>query len=144
MQKIPLILLPGLMCDSAVWKHQIAALSNIADCAVMDYGDLDSLPAMAELVLQQAPEKFAVAGASMGGRVAFEVFRKAADRVSHIALFDTNYVPLAAGEAGQQEKRGRIELLELARAKGMRVMSAKWLQGMIPDYRQTDSALVEE
>ena len=80
----------------------------------------------------------------MGGRVAFEVYRKAPDRVSHIALFDTNYVPLPPGEAGEKEARGRRELLDLARSQGMRAMSRKWLDGMIPPYRQSDTALVEE
>jgi len=80
----------------------------------------------------------------MGGRVAFEVYRKAPGRVTHIALFDTNYVPLPSGEAGENEARGRKDLLDLARVEGMRAMSKKWLEGMIPPYRQKDTALVEE
>ena len=80
----------------------------------------------------------------MGGRVGFEVYRKAPERVTHIAMFDTNYLPMPAGEAGENETRGRRELLDLARAQGMRVMSRKWLDGMIPPYRQSDKALVEE
>jgi pimeloyl-ACP methyl ester carboxylesterase len=139
-----LVLLPGLMCDSAAWTHQIAALSDIAECTVMDWGTLDSLTGMAEQVLEMASPRFALAGHSMGGRVAMEVYRRAPERVTHIALFDTNYVPLAPGEAGEKEARGRRELLDLARSQGMRVMSRKWLEGMIPPYRQTDAALVEE
>ena len=143
MGKIPLMLLPGLVCDGAAWEAQIAALSDIAECRVMDWGELDSLIDMADLVLRAAPERFAVAGHSMGGRVALEIFRKAPERVSHIALFDTNYLPLAPGEAGENEARGRRELLDLARVQGMRTMSKKWLEGMIPAYRQKDAALVE-
>jgi len=144
MEKHSLVLLPGLMCDETTWLHQIAALSDIADCAVMDWGTLDSLTEMADQVLRLAPERFAMAGHSMGGRVAFEVYRKAPERVTHIGLFDTNYVPLPSGEAGEKEARGRRDLLDLARAEGMRAMSRKWLEGMIPSYRQNDTALVEE
>jgi pimeloyl-ACP methyl ester carboxylesterase len=143
MAKIPLVLLPGLMCDHTVWEPQIAALADLADCTVLDWDALDSLVDMADLVLRTAPERFAMAGHSMGGRVAFEVYRKAGERVTHIALFNTNYVPLPRGEAGDNEARGRYEMLALAREKGMRVMSKKWLEGMIPSYRQQDSALVE-
>jgi len=144
MEKSKLVLLPGLMCDRTVWAHQIAALDDLAECTVVDWSDLDSLPAMADHVLQVAPSRFAVAGHSMGGRVAFEVYRQAPERVTHLALFDTNYVPLPPGEAGENEARGRRDLLDLARAQGMRAMSKKWLEGMIPPYRQKDAALVED
>src|SRR5712692_4735016 len=144
MEKIHLVLLPGFLCDRTVWARQIIALDDIAECTVMDYGALDSLTDMADHVLRTTPARFALAGHSMGGRVAFEVYRKMPERVTHIALFDTNYVPLPAGDAGEKEARGRRELLDLARAQGMRAMSKKWLEGMIPPYRQNDPALVEE
>ena len=143
MSKIPLLLLPGLLCDRTVWEPQIAALSDIAECTVVDWGVLDSLVDMADLVLQNAPSSFAMAGHSMGGRVAFEVCRKAGSRVSHLALLDTNYPPKAAGEAGEVEARGRFELLEIARTKGMRAMCEKWLVGMLPDYHRSNRELMD-
>ena len=145
MNKIPLLLLPGLLCDETVWEPQMAALSDIADCTVMNWKGLDSLLAMAELTISKAPPKFALAGHSMGGRVAFEIYRRAGDRVTHLALLDTNFPPKPAGEAGEAEARGRFELLDLARTKGMRAMAAKWLEGMVPDYRRaSDPELVEK
>jgi pimeloyl-ACP methyl ester carboxylesterase len=138
-----LVLLPGFLCDRTVWESQIAALAGVASCTVMDWGDLDSLTNMAELVLSEAPGRFAMAGHSMGGRVAFEVYRRAPERVTHIALLDTNFPPLPEGEPGETERRNRQALLDLARAQGMGVMSRKWLEGMIPPYRQKDEELVE-
>lgn len=140
---INLVLAPGFLCDGAVWKSQISALSDVAKCTVMDWGTLDSLVDMAEVLLCQAPESFALAGHSMGGRVAFEVYRRAPHRITHIALLDTNYPPRPGGEAGETERSNRQALLDLARAEGMRAMSRKWLEGMIPAYRQSDSELVE-
>ena len=103
-----LLLLPGLMCDAAVWAPQVAHLSAHAQCVVADYGLRDSLEAMARQVLAStdAP-RFAMAGHSMGARVALEVFRQAPERVNRIALLDTGYLPLAEGEAGQAEKDKR-------------------------------------
>lgn len=137
-----LVLVPGLMCDKAVWKAQIQALSGVAECQVSDHGSLDSLPAMASAILEHAPPKFALAGHSMGGRVAFEVFRQAPERVERLAIFDSNYRPLAAGAAGQEEAAGRYRLLEKARAEGVRAMAAEWVQGMIHPDRKNDSVLV--
>jgi len=134
-----LVLLPGLMCDAAVWAPQVEALAPLARCHVPDYGTLDSLGAMAEHVLAGAPPgRFALAGHSMGGRVAFEVLRRAPGRVERLALLDTSYHPLADGDAGEAERRGRQALLELARREGMRTMAREWALGMVhPDRHAT-------
>lgn len=136
-----LVLLPGLLCDAAVWAPQVGALAGRADpvhCHVPHYGELDSLAAMAEHVLATAPaERFALAGHSMGGRIAFEVWRRAPERVERLALLDTSYHPLADGEAGEAERRGRYALLETARRQGMRTMAREWALGMVhPDRHQ--------
>jgi pimeloyl-ACP methyl ester carboxylesterase len=127
-----LMLLPGLNCDAAVWAPQMAALKNDARCVVPAWGLRDTLTAMAEQVLAEAPtERFSVAGHSMGGRVALEVFRLAPQRVERLALLSTGTHPLAAGEAGEKEKAGRMALLQIARTQGMRAMGQQWARGMV-------------
>src|SRR3984885_7846273 len=113
-----LLLMPGLICDRTVWQQQIDALSDVAVCTCADYGSLDSIPAMAEAVLRTAPERFSIAGHSMGGRVALESYRLAPHRVARIALLNTGYLPLAEGQAGQEETRKRGELVALAKSQG--------------------------
>lgn len=90
MSKIPLVLLPGLLCDQALWQKQIDALSDIADCHVADLTRHDTLAGMADHVLANAPEKFALAGLSMGGYLTFEILRRARERVLRVALLDTS------------------------------------------------------
>lgn len=138
----PLVLLPGLICDQTVWQQQIDALADIADCTCADYGSLDSLPAMAEAVLRSTPQRFSVAGHSMGGRVALQIYKLAPDRVVRIALLNTGYLPLAAGPAGEEETRKRGELVALAQSQGMRAMLRQWLPPMIDSRRINDTPLV--
>ncbi len=136
MSAVPLVLLPGLLCDHAVWASQIGALGHRVHAHVVHYGERDSLGAMARHVLDTAPApRFALAGHSMGGRVAFEVWRLAPERVTHLALLDTSYHPLAPGEAGENEKLGRHTLLEKARREGMRAMADEWARGMVHESR---------
>jgi pimeloyl-ACP methyl ester carboxylesterase len=104
----------------------------------------DSIVAMAEAVLRWAPPTFALAGHSMGGRVAFQILRLAPDRVMRVAVFNTGADARPPGEAGENEERGRRRLLDLARSQGMRPMAVEWLKGMLPPYRQNDTPLVEE
>ena len=138
-----LVLLPGFLCDQSYWQHQIDALSDVALCSCADYGMLDSLPAMAESVLRHSPKRFSLAGHSMGGRIALEVFRKAPDRVQRLALFNTGTTPRAAGAVGEEEERGRRSLLAVAQSQGMRAMALKWIPNMVAPARRSDTALTE-
>ncbi len=141
--KQTLLLLPGLMCDAAVWAPQVAALGTVADCVVVNYGLSDTITRMAELALEQAPaDKFAMAGHSLGGRVALEVMRLAPQRVERLALLDTGTHALAAGESGAKERAGRMALLALARSPGMRAMGRQWAHGMVHPS-QLESALFD-
>jgi pimeloyl-ACP methyl ester carboxylesterase len=82
------LLLPGMMCDARQWAEQEAHISQPVYHA--DTSKHDSISDMAHSVLQSAPDRFAMVGLSMGGILAFEIWRQASDRVSHLALLDTN------------------------------------------------------
>ena len=85
-----LVLLPGMMCDARMYAPQIEALKDSAECQVGYLGGADNIADIAKQVLLDAPEKFALAGLSMGGIVAMEVARQAPQRVTRLALMDTN------------------------------------------------------
>lgn len=89
----PLVFLPGMMCDARLFGPQIAELS--ADMAVMcaPVTQGERIEEIASGLLDQLPKRFALAGLSMGGIVAMEILRRAPDRITRIALMDTN--PLA-------------------------------------------------
>jgi pimeloyl-ACP methyl ester carboxylesterase len=132
-------LLPGLLCDETIWSHQSKGLGESADVMVPDFRYVNSIPAMAKLVLDAAPRRFSVAGHSMGGRVALEVFRMAPDRVERLALLDTGVHPRAASEESQ-----RWALVDLARREGMAALAAQWLPPMLhPDHAALLEPLTE-
>ena len=137
-----LLLLPGLLCDADVWADQVLAIGPAVGCVVPCYHDLDSIAAMARRVLAHAPPRFALAGHSMGGRVALEVVRSAPERVERLALLDTGYEARQPGEHGAQEARQRRHLVEVARDQGMDAMGVEWVRGMVHPARLTDVALM--
>lgn len=142
----PWVLVPGLMCDRAVWQPALDALAArgpLPPVTVADPGRADSLGAMAEWVLQQAPPRFALAGHSMGGRIALEVWRRAPQRVTRLALLSTGHAPRDAGLAGEQEALKRHALLAQARRDGVAAMARTWVQGMVAPDRLADGALIE-
>src|SRR5258706_10333796 len=124
--KHPLLLLSGLLCDETVWADIPGRLGDGAGVRIFSFRGFSSIPAMAEHVLAMAPERFAVAGHSMGGRVALEVVRSAPRRVSGLALLNTGVHTVRDGEA---QSRGR--LLRLAYERGMSALAAEWLPPMM-------------
>ena len=92
-EKQRLLLLPGLLCDVALWQFQTEALLDVAEVTVADLTRSNSIVAMAQDALAAAPERFALAGLSMGGYVALEIMRQAPERVTHLALLDTSARP---------------------------------------------------
>ena len=139
----PLILIPGLMCDHSVWSPLLPLLAH-QQVQIADHGDSDSLVDMAHRLLKNAPPLFDMAGHSMGGRVALEVYRLAPERVRRIALMNTGYLPLANGEAGEKERAGRMQLLHVAHTQGVRTMAAQWVQHMVAPARLQDDALIKQ
>jgi pimeloyl-ACP methyl ester carboxylesterase len=93
-----LVLVPGLGSDAAVWRRTISGLGEEYRCLVGDTLSDDTLPAIARRILGQAPPSFALAGVSMGGMVALEMMKAAPERVTLLALVDTNARPDTFGQ----------------------------------------------
>lgn len=115
--RIPLALCPGLLLDERLWRHQLPALADIADCRVPDFSTQESIAAMARDVLKLMPRHFALAGLSMGGYVALEVVAQAPERVTHLALLDTRAVTDTPEEAAR--RRALMELSQKGQFKGV-------------------------
>jgi len=136
--RTPLLLLPGLLCDQALWQAQLHDLSDLAACHVPDLGSQDNLPAMAQRVLAHAPPHFALAGLSMGGYCAMEILRQAPERVTHLALLDTT----ARADTDQQRQR-RQDLITLTQQGEFRGVTPRLLPMLIHPDRLDDQPLVD-
>ncbi|MEX2365364.1 MAG: alpha/beta hydrolase, partial [Pseudohongiellaceae bacterium] len=91
-----------------------------------------------------APDLFAMAGHSMGGRVALEVMRLAPEKVHRLALIDTGYAALAEGEAGEKEVKGRMARVKTAHEEGVAAMARDWVTGMVHPDRLNDATLIHD
>lgn len=134
--KTPVVMVPGLLCDGALWAPQIKWLSDIADVSIGDTLKDDSFEGMAARILAEAPAEFSLAGLSMGGYVCMEIMRQAPQRVKRLALFDTS----GRSDTPEQTKRrkGLIELAKIGKFKGV---TPRLLPLLIHPDRQDDEAL---
>lgn len=99
----PIVFLPGMMCDARLFAPQIDALSHDRAVMVAPIHIGERIEEIASNILTAAPSKFALAGLSMGGIVALEIMRKAPDRVTRLALMDTNAMAETPERAAERE-----------------------------------------
>ena len=137
--KPSLVLVPGLLCDAALWRGQVEDLADIAQPWVADVTRDNSMTAMARRVLAEAPaDRFALAGLSMGGYVAQAIMREAPERVERLALLDTT----AMADTPEQTAR-RHGLIELAERGEFHGVTPQLLPLFIHPDRVSDRPLTE-
>jgi len=137
--RTPLILVPGLLCTERLWAHQVEALSDIADPVVVDHRHHASLTELASSILANSPERFALAGLSMGGYTAMEIIRQAPERVERVAFLDTSYLA-----DKPEQSAGRRDVVELARREGVVTVHEILIKSWVPDYRLSDESFMAD
>lgn len=111
------LFLPGLLCDAALWAHQVEHLRDLATPVVADLTRDDTIAAMARRAAGQAPGRFVLVALSMGGYVAFEMLRTLPDRIAGVALVDTTAAPDTPEKAA--ERRAGIASLAAGQFAGV-------------------------
>ena len=133
----PLVLVPGLLCSPALFGPQVAEFGRQRPVLVADHTRSDRLEAIARDILAAAPERFALAGLSMGGYVAMAIQRAAPERVTRLALLDTSARPDVP-----ERTADRRRLMEIARAEGVRKVQGMLLPRLVHPARLSEADLV--
>ena len=103
---LPLVLIPGMMCDARMWGDLPAALAPRAVIHALPV-QAETMADIARAILAELPDRFALAGLSMGGIVAMEMLAQAPDRIERLALLDTN--PLAERPEVRARRQPQID-----------------------------------
>lgn len=135
--KPSLVLVPGLASDDACWKHQTENLQEIAEVTVADLSACTSRAEMADAILKAAPERFALAGNSMGGWAAQEVAAKAPARVTKLALIGTWARP------DPDFNKFQREVIKQIKEGHFEEVCAEHIPKVLHPDRKTDKALVD-
>ena len=114
-EPLPIVLVPALLASARLYREQVPDLWRIGPVLIADHTRDDSMPALAQRILATAPPRFALVGLSMGGYIAFEMLRRAPERVLRLALLDTS-----ARDDQPQQREQRRQQIEQARAGRLR------------------------
>jgi pimeloyl-ACP methyl ester carboxylesterase len=101
---LPLVLVPGLLCSARLYTPQVAGLWPFGPVIVADHRRDADMAAIAARILADAPPRFALAGLSMGGYIAFAMLRQAPERIARLALLDTSARPDTPEQKPAREK----------------------------------------
>jgi pimeloyl-ACP methyl ester carboxylesterase len=115
MSGLPIVFVPGLMCTGRIYQHQVEHLGQRHTVLLANHWSAPSMKEIAASILSVAPERFALAGTSMGGYVAFEIMRQAPGRVARLVLMSTSARPDTP-----EKSDGRRKQVASARLSGMR------------------------
>lgn len=112
-----IVLIPSQLCTELVFEPQIPVLSSLGRPRVFVQRDHDTVGAMAQSVLDASPERFVLITHGMGGFVAFEMLRRAPQRIGKLVLMSA----LAPADTPKQTERrmGYIRLVEQGRFDGI-------------------------
>lgn len=136
MTSLPIVLIPGLLCSPRLYAEQLPALWRSGPVTVASHRDGESMAAIAGQILATAPPRFALAGLSMGGYLAFEVMRQAGDRVERLALLSTSARPDTAEAAAR--RREQIALASDGKlTEVVDMLSPRWVRAAV----RSDQAL---
>src|SRR5215218_10924398 len=105
-QTTPILLVPGLASSARIYAPVIPALWRLGPVTVANHIRDDNMAVIARRILAEAPPRFALAGHSMGGYIAFEIMRQAPHRVAKLALINTQARPDTAEASAR--RRGLI------------------------------------
>lgn len=136
--KIPLVLVPGLLCSADLFAAQVDGLADIAAVTIGRHTGHAAMADIASEILATAPPRFALGGLSMGGYVTFEILRQAPERVLKLALLDTG-----ARSDAPERREARMKLIELGREQGMAAVQTALMPNLIHAERQSDKPLVD-
>ena len=133
----PVVLVPGLLCSSEIFASQIPALWPSGPVTVASTLEGARIEQAAASILRDAPPRFALAGISMGGYIAFEMVRQAPSRVSRLALIDTSARPDTI-----EQTDARLQALAQAKTRFMAV-AMRALASLLHPRRRADPALLD-
>ena len=135
-ESLPLILVPGLVCSPRIYVPQLPALWRIGPVIFPNHIRDNTMAGIATRILDEAPKRFALAGHSMGGYIALEMFRQAPERVARLALLNTSARP-ETPEASE----GRHALIAETKAGGYPAIIAKLFAKFVHPERLHDEAI---
>ncbi len=138
-ERLPVILVPGLLCSTRLYSHQIQSLWRLGPVMIADHTRGVSMAEIADSIVSNAPPRFALVGLSMGGYIALEIVRQAPQRVTQLALLDTG----ARSDSPEQSDRRR-SLIALARSGRFEQIADQLFPKLVHPTRRNDEGLLRQ
>src|SRR6478736_2040832 len=133
---MPILLVPGLAGSPRIYAPVAPPMWRLGPVTVANHIRDASMGAIARRILAEAPPRFALAGHSMGGYIAFEIMRQAPDRVAKLALINTQARPDTPEAIARRQG-----MMARAASGGYRDVLDEMFPGLVHPSRHGDAAL---
>ena len=133
---LPIVLITGQLLTDAVWQPLLDGWPD-REVIVADNRSDDTIAGIATRLLENAPPRFVLIGHAMGGFVAFEVMRRAPQRVAKLVLIST--LASADGPAQTARRQGYIDLVQAGKFE---TVVEERIPILFPEARRGDERLL--
>lgn len=130
-----LLLIPGSFCDPRVFAAQARALRPIARLETPDFTRLRDRETWLTQLLARLPDRFSVAGFSLGGLIALELLRRAPQRIERLAMIASNAEPASR----RTRRRNAAQWRRWRQRRPLAALDPVW-----PDYFSASRSLTRE
>lgn len=109
-----LLLIPGSLCTSEIWRYNLSFLKQkFTNIHQLDVCNSSSITDMAKRYLSLLPDKFSILSFSMGGYIALDLFQYIPERIESFIVINGGARELC--QRGKDERQRSVELIEKGR-----------------------------
>jgi pimeloyl-ACP methyl ester carboxylesterase len=131
------VFIPSQLLTAPFWTPLVERLCGRIEATVIDGSSHDNVAAIAQSILDIAPKRFSLFSHGMGGFIAFEMWRRAPERIERLLLFGT----LASQDAPAQTQR-RLNYLRLVQSGQFDAVVEERLPLLVHPERRDDAVLL--
>ncbi|EOT0791019.1 MULTISPECIES: alpha/beta fold hydrolase [Klebsiella] len=117
-ENLPVVLIPGFMLNETLWDDFIAAFPDIRHFIPVSLNEGKTIQDIATNIAQKLPERFVLAGFSLGGYVARAIYEAFPERTAAMILIATSL-----REDSVEQKRARLAGASTHSSRGFSGMS---------------------
>ena len=135
-----IVLMPGMMCNSDVFSHQISVLEKFFNVIIKEFNEHRNIELGVKNLCSNLPSEFHLLGHSMGGIVAMEIVRQHSEGVLSLVLINTNPYE----EKEELKDRRNIILKDLDALDLISLMRSDYISRYFPNDRRDENKLIQK
>ncbi|KKY90059.1 alpha/beta hydrolase [Enterobacter cloacae] len=138
-ENLPVVLIPGFMLDETLWDDFIAAFPDTRHFIPVSLSEGITIQDIAADIAQKLPERFVLAGFSLGGYVARAIYEAFPERTAAMILIATSL-----REDSTEQKRTRVAATSTCSSREFSGLSTMAIKKSLHDVLADNTTMIDK